>query len=101
MVIHHTHWFQFEWDENKSAINKRKHGMTFEAGCSAFNDPFRLEVEPDFIEEEAREAIIASNNANVIAYVAYTREVHDKNSHFRIISVRLAEGREKNEYHRQ
>ncbi len=75
--------------------------MAFEAGCSAFNDPFRLEAEPDFMEDEAREAIIASNDANVIAHVAYTREVHDKNSHFRIISVRRAEGREKKEYHRQ
>ena len=33
---------QFEWDENKNALNKTKHGVSFEDAQSVFNDPLHI-----------------------------------------------------------
>lgn len=35
--------FQFEWDEQKNSINKKKHGISFETAMHVFNDPLRLD----------------------------------------------------------
>ena len=32
---------EFEWDEKKAKINKRKHGITFEEASTAFADEVR------------------------------------------------------------
>ncbi len=37
---------QFEWDNNKNQVNKRKHGLRFEAASFIFQDLFLLSV-PD------------------------------------------------------
>ena len=33
---------QFEWDENKNALNKTKHGVSFEEAQSVFKDPLHI-----------------------------------------------------------
>lgn len=32
----------FEWDETKAAINKKKHGVSFEEAKTVFNNPLAL-----------------------------------------------------------
>ena len=34
----------FVWDDQKNAINKRKHGLSFEVAIHIFNDANRLEI---------------------------------------------------------
>ena len=34
----------FEWDEDKSKLNVRKHGSSFEEGKTVFNDPFAITI---------------------------------------------------------
>ena len=36
---------QFEWDETKDALNKRKHGISFYSAQYAFSDPHRIIAE--------------------------------------------------------
>ena len=35
---------QFEWDEKKAKINKRKHGITFEEATTAFADELSITI---------------------------------------------------------
>lgn len=37
----------FEWDERKAEINKRKHAVSFEVAVRVFLDPNRIEVYDD------------------------------------------------------
>jgi uncharacterized protein len=37
----------FEWDKAKAAANFAKHGVNFEQGRQAFNDPFAI----DFVDD--------------------------------------------------
>ncbi|TME69764.1 MAG: BrnT family toxin [Chloroflexi bacterium] len=37
---------RFEWDVQKAAVNRTKHGISFEEAITAFDDPFAL-VAPD------------------------------------------------------
>ena len=39
-------YINFEWDDNKAAINLRKHGVSFESAADAFSDPY-ARVTPD------------------------------------------------------
>ena len=48
----------FEWDEEKSESNKRKHGIDFEAAKSLWLDENRLEIHAPYPLEE-RNIIIA------------------------------------------
>lgn len=51
----------FEWDEDKAAANRSKHGVSFEEAKTVFDD--RLYVyfyDPDNSDEEARYIIGAS-----------------------------------------
>ena len=36
----------FEWDEDKSKLNVRKHGSSFEEGKTVFNDPSPTDYAP-------------------------------------------------------
>ena len=47
---------RFEWDPNKNEINKKKHGLSFEAAKEVFYDEFAILFDdPDHsIEEDAR-----------------------------------------------
>jgi uncharacterized DUF497 family protein len=47
--------FKFEWDENKSKRNLKKHGVDFEEGKTVFNDPFGITIDdPDHSALEER-----------------------------------------------
>jgi uncharacterized DUF497 family protein len=45
----------FEWDTKKAALNRRKHGVTFEEATSALRDVFSATGhDPDHSEDEER-----------------------------------------------
>ena len=48
-------YIHFEWDENKSRINQKKHGVSFEEAQTVFFDPnARLIHDPDHSDYEDR-----------------------------------------------
>ena len=89
---------RFEWDEDKSRINKELHGLFFEEILSAFDDPFLLEIydETHSALSEARFKGLAELQDFIILYLSYTEPASGRT---RIISVRLAEPKEEREYY--
>lgn len=72
----------FEYDENKSRINKKKHGIDFEEAQALWSDPERLEI-PAKVSGETRYLMIGMINAKHWSAVVTYR------SHLiRLISVR-------------
>lgn len=87
----------FEWDEKKNAINKKKHGISFQMAVRVFLDEKRIEkldlVHSTF--EEERTNIIGRVSDMLILFVVAT----DRNGNKRIISARKAEKYEEVEYY--
>lgn len=85
----------FEFDPAKSAANKAKHGIDFVEAQALWGDPDRLEV-PARSNVEPRTIVIGRiAEAMWAACVTYR---HEKT--IRIISVRRARTREREEYER-
>ena len=87
----------FEWDENKNAVNKKKHGISFEMAVRVFLDEKRIErldVEHSTLEEE-RTNILGKVSDMLVLFVVAT----DRNGNKRIISARKAEKYEEAEYY--
>ena len=87
----------FEWDEKKNAINKRKHGVSFEMAVRVFLDEKRIErfdAGHSTFDEE-RTDIIGRVSDMLILFVVAT----DRDGKKRIISARKAEWNEEAEYY--
>jgi len=90
---------EFEWDENKNKINKKKHGLSFLEAANVFLDPRKIikqDLEHSTLDEE-REIVIGRIKEIVIIFVSYT----DRSGVTRIISARPAEQEEIDEYYRE
>lgn len=88
---------QFEWDENKNAINKNKHRVSFEEAETVFYDDNALiitDLEPSF-EEECFIILGFSFTARLLL-VCYCYRGGD--SIIRIISARKATAQETRQY---
>ena len=49
----------FEWDENKAAINLSKHRVSFEEAKTVFDDPLYVDFyDPDHCDDEERSALL-------------------------------------------
>jgi uncharacterized protein len=83
---------EFEYDPNKSAINKTKHGIDFETAKKLWLDPNALTV-PAINSLEFRFARIAKLEGKVWCVVFARRQ--DK---IRLISARRAHDKEELEY---
>jgi uncharacterized DUF497 family protein len=78
----------FEYDENKSASNKLKHGIDFDEAQLLWNDWNRVEV-PVPNDDEVRYLTIATlNNKHWSAVITY------RQSNVRLISVRRSRTKE-------
>lgn len=85
----------FEWDADKAAANKRKHGVPFEEATTVFDD-LRLLVKYDAAHSAAEDrwnAIGTSNKLRALS-VTYAR----RGGSVRIISARKATRAESQEY---
>jgi uncharacterized protein len=91
---------RYEWNEEKSRRNRKKHGVAFEAAVRVFNDPFLLLIKDRIDESEQRwHAIGAAESAILLVVHAYRRESeHGKEEIIRIISARAADKSERRKY---
>jgi uncharacterized DUF497 family protein len=83
---------KFEWDENKNASNKQKHGISFEDASKVFDDSHRIQ----YINSSGNEKrfITVGKVIKFIITVIYTVRL----GALRIISARQARDNERNSY---
>jgi uncharacterized DUF497 family protein len=91
----------FKWDPEKDAINKAKHGVSFETAALVFDDPFHLSVIDRVVEGEERWRTMGQIGGLVILIVAHTYKEQDGKETIRIISARKATRSERQYYERQ
>ena len=87
----------FEWDENKNAINIKKHGLSFETATEVFYDEDAvLFDDPDHSVGEERFLIIGMLRSSKICIVSHC--YRDNDNVIRMISAREATKNEKRFY---
>jgi uncharacterized DUF497 family protein len=84
---------EFEYDNNKSRINREKHGIDFIEAQSLWEDENALIVPANTSDEEVRYALISRLNAKCFVVIFTMRE-----NIFRIISVRRCRKNEEKNY---
>lgn len=85
---------RFEWDENKNALNYRKHRISFEDARRVFEDPFSVEwICSDPGDDEVRYKIVGRLGWSIVC-VVYT----ERGEITRLISAREASRDERREY---
>ncbi len=82
----------FEFDKNKSRSNKVKHGIDFTMVMKLWNDPNRLEIPAQWVNE-SRYLLIA-----VLEEEYWSAVFTKRNNKIRIISVRKSRRYEKEIY---
>ena len=89
---------EFEWDENKNEINKKKHKISFEEAKTVFYDEEALLIDdPEHSWEKERFIILGlSKKANLLV-VCHCYRVSE--TVIRIISARKATKSESKQYH--
>lgn len=87
---------EFEWDEEKYAVNLRKHGVKFEEAAEVFFDPLGV-YEDASVDDERRESITGFSFSSQVLFVIFV----ERDVRMRIISARPATSQERNEYARK
>jgi uncharacterized protein len=86
---------EFEWDEDKTGSNKKKHQVSFEEAATVFADSLAAIFEDEVHSvEEQREIIIGHSEKNHLLLVSFT----ERAGAIRIISARQATKRERKDY---
>jgi uncharacterized protein len=85
----------FEYDPEKSAENKRKHGVDFEEAQVLWTDPALLEI-PARVSDEPRWVVIGA-----LAEKHWSAVITRRNDNIRIISVRRSRDEEVEIYESQ
>jgi uncharacterized DUF497 family protein len=85
---------KFEWDNNKNAINKMKHGVSFEEAAIVFSDPKRYEMYDKIHSFMEKRWIVIGLAGWKILKVCFT----EKEEIIRIFSARKATTTETKEY---
>jgi uncharacterized DUF497 family protein len=92
---------QFSWDQKKDRVNRRKHGVSFEAATRVFRDPFVMFEQDREVDGEPRWRAIGKAGETVLLLVAHAYEEDDGEEAIRIISARQATAREEEAYFEQ
>lgn len=88
---------KFDWDKNKSSLNKKKHGISFEEALTVFYDENALEFhDTDHSENEDRFIMLGMSFKVRVLVVCHC--FREKESVIRIISARKATKREAKKY---
>lgn len=86
---------EFEWDENKAAVNLSRHSISFDEAKTVFQDPFYIVFDdPDHSFEEDRCVAIGQSTEDRLLFISYT----EQGNAIRLISARKATRREKELY---
>lgn len=83
-----------EWDDVKSIINKKKHGISFDTAALVFADEERVEYY-DILHSVEEERFIVIGRVESVLFVVYTT----RGENIRIISARRATLREEEVYY--
>ena len=84
----------FEWDDEKNASNREKHGLRFELAALVFADPDALSFRDDRFDYGEERWVTIGRVDYTIVYVAHSfREDGDGEEIIRIISARQASPR--------
>lgn len=87
----------FEWDENKNAINKVKHRVSFEEAETVFYDENAVMIpDPEHSEYEERFILLGFSAMARLLLVCHCYRSRD--NVIRIISARKANAREARQY---
>jgi hypothetical protein len=88
---------RFEWDEKKHALNKRKHGVSFNEGQTIFADENGLLLDDtDHSYDEDRFILLGLSSSLRLLVVSHTYRKDD--AIIRIISARKATPSEQKQY---
>ena len=89
---------RFEWDPNKNATNRRKHGVSFEDAQTAFSDEFgQIIDDPDHSDDEERFVLLGLSATLRLLVVCHCYRAGG--DVIRIISARKADRHESAHYH--
>lgn len=90
---------RFEWDEDKNAGNKDKHGVSFEEAREIFEDPLQLSVlDKRFTYFEERWITIGKTRKAHLLVAAHLYFDIEGEEFIRIISARQATAHERRQY---
>ena len=90
-------YINFEWDENKNAINRKKHNISFEEAKTVFYDEEALVIEDSEHSEYEERFIILGMSASLKLLVV-CHCYRESETIIRIISARRATKRESAQY---
>jgi uncharacterized protein len=85
----------FEWDSKKDALNRKKHGISFNEACEIFQGPVLTAEDTRQDYGEVRLVSIGALAGLVVVVVVHT----DRDGRVRIISARKANRKERRKYH--
>jgi uncharacterized protein len=89
----------FEWNARKAALNRAKHGISFEEAATVFGDPDGLDgADLRHSGQESRFLRLGRSATDRVLMVAYTVRRHDDGESIRIISARRASRKERAAY---
>ena len=83
----------FEWDEEKYAVNLRKHGVKFEEAAEVFFDP-QQQFGNASVDEKMREFVVGFTFSFNLLYTVFV----ERGERIRIISARPATSEEEKFY---
>ena len=93
------HDIRFEWDRAKAALNRRKHGVSFDEAQTVFYDEKAIEFfDPDHSDREDRFIMLGLSFKLRLSVVCHC--VREAQSVIRIISARRATRHEAETYRR-
>ena len=85
----------FEWDDEKSKENIRKHGVSFDEAKTVFNDPLAMTIwDPEHSSQEDRHIDMGMSARRRILIVWYT----ERGANIRIIGARMATRSQRRQY---
>jgi uncharacterized protein len=90
---------RFEWDEQKNALNLKRHKIQFGTAVMVFDDPHAITLrDTSHGETEERFITLGRLGGGVIAFVVHTNSEMLGEEVIRLISARKATPRERNIY---
>jgi uncharacterized DUF497 family protein len=87
---------EFEWNEKKNAVNRQKHGISFEEAAKVFFDPLHSEIfdvlHSGFFEDRWKAFGLVDSTLVMVNYTI-------RGGRIRLISARKTKPAEKETYH--
>lgn len=86
------------WDENKNALNKIKHRVSFELAQLVFEDPLHISQRDRVVNGEERWQAVGLAPGALLLLVVHTWADYDGEEHIRIVSARNVTKIERRDY---